>query len=159
MEEQIDEEIDFTKLCRDRYVRKVNYYETDRMQITHHSNYIRFMEEARVYFLEKLGWGYDRFEKEGVVSPVIHVEFNYRKSTTYPDELEIQVRVVEAGGVRLSLAYKMFCRGELVGDGKTAHCFLNSDGRPISYKKKYPEFYDLIKQWMKADKKYELMGR
>ena len=28
------------------YVRKVQYYETDRMGIVHHSNYIRWMEEA-----------------------------------------------------------------------------------------------------------------
>ena len=27
---------------------KVQYYETDRMGITHHSNYIRWMEEGRV---------------------------------------------------------------------------------------------------------------
>lgn len=29
------------------YQHKVQYYETDKMQITHHSNYIRFMEEIR----------------------------------------------------------------------------------------------------------------
>ena len=28
------------------YKHKVKYYETDKMGITHHSNYIRFMEEA-----------------------------------------------------------------------------------------------------------------
>ena len=26
--------------------RNINYYETDRMGIVHHSNYIRFLEEA-----------------------------------------------------------------------------------------------------------------
>lgn len=34
------------------YLRKINYYETDKMGIVHHSNYIRFMEEARVDFLD-----------------------------------------------------------------------------------------------------------
>lgn len=28
------------------YIHKVKYYECDKMGITHHSNYIRFMEEA-----------------------------------------------------------------------------------------------------------------
>ena len=37
------------------FERKINYYETDRMGIVHHSNYIRFMEEARWYLLEKVG--------------------------------------------------------------------------------------------------------
>lgn len=29
------------------YIHKVQYYETDRMGITHHSNYIRWMEEEK----------------------------------------------------------------------------------------------------------------
>ena len=37
------------------YTHKVQYYETDKMGITHHSNYIRWMEEARIDFLEKSG--------------------------------------------------------------------------------------------------------
>ena len=40
------------------YQHKVQYYETDKMGITHHSNYIRWMEEARIDFLEQLGWNY-----------------------------------------------------------------------------------------------------
>ena len=35
------------------YQHKVQYYETDKMQFTHHSNYIRFMEEARIDFMEQ----------------------------------------------------------------------------------------------------------
>ena len=56
------------------YLHRVQSYETDRMGITHHSNYIRWMEEARVDFLEQLCWGYDRLESLGVASPVLGVE-------------------------------------------------------------------------------------
>ena len=38
------------------YTHKVNYYETDKMGITHHSNYIRFMEEARMNYLSEIGY-------------------------------------------------------------------------------------------------------
>ena len=39
------------------YNHTVQYYETDKMGITHHSNYIRWMEEARVDFLKQIiGW-------------------------------------------------------------------------------------------------------
>lgn len=31
------------------FERKINYYETDRMGVVHHSNYIRFLEEARCF--------------------------------------------------------------------------------------------------------------
>lgn len=37
------------------YQHEVQYYETDRMGITHHSNYIRWMEEAHVAFLKDIG--------------------------------------------------------------------------------------------------------
>ena len=37
------------------YAHKVQYYETDAMQIVHHSNYIRWMEEARLEYLSHVG--------------------------------------------------------------------------------------------------------
>ena len=61
------------------YIHRVQYYETDRMGITHHSNYIRWMEEARVAFLEEIGWGYDRLEAEGVVLSLIHISSNRQR--------------------------------------------------------------------------------
>ena len=52
---------------------RVQYYETDRMGVTHHSNYIRFMEEARVAYLEQLGFPCAELERRGVISPVTAV--------------------------------------------------------------------------------------
>jgi len=53
------------------YRHTVQYYETDKMGITHHSNYIRWMEEARVDFMSQIGWDYAKLEKEGVICPVV----------------------------------------------------------------------------------------
>ena len=49
------------------YIHKVNYYETDKMGITHHSNYVRWMEEARIDFLDQLGWSFIKLEEEGII--------------------------------------------------------------------------------------------
>ena len=48
------------------YIRKINYYETDKMGITHHSNYVRFMEEARIDFLDRIGMSYRKWEEDGI---------------------------------------------------------------------------------------------
>ena len=72
------------------YTHKVQYYETDKMGITHHSNYIRWMEEARIDFLEKSGFSYDKLEKDGIISPVVSVECSYKKTTTFSDEISIE---------------------------------------------------------------------
>ena len=61
------------------YTHQVQYYETDKMQITHHSNYIRFMEEARIDFLNHIGFGYDKMEELGISSPVIGIQCDYKK--------------------------------------------------------------------------------
>ena len=44
------------------YTHKVQYYETDAMAIVHHSNYIRWFEEARLDYLEQIGLPYDEIE-------------------------------------------------------------------------------------------------
>ena len=53
------------------YGRKIQYYETDRMGIVHHSNYIRWMEEARIDALAQIGIPYDKIEAAGILIPVL----------------------------------------------------------------------------------------
>ena len=40
----------------EEYTHSVQYYETDKMGIVHHSNHVRWMEEARVDYLKQLGF-------------------------------------------------------------------------------------------------------
>lgn len=128
------------------YRHKVQYYETDKMQFTHHSNYVRFMEEARIDFFERIGWPYDKIEAEGAISPVVGISCSYRRSTTYPDVIDIVVSVLEASPVRFRLGYTMTVGGTVVCTAESAHCFLDGNGKPLSLKKKYPEFYALMQE-------------
>ena len=133
-----------------KYIHKVNYYETDKMGITHHSNYIRWMEEARIDFQEQIGFSYDKLEKDGIISPVIAVECDYRMSTTFGDNIEIQVEIEEFKGVKLVIKYTMknANTNEIVLIGRTKHCFLNKDNKdnkPIILKKDFPEFDKKLK--------------
>ena len=126
------------------YIHKVQYYETDKMGITHHSNYVRFMEEARVDFFEQIGWPYDRFEKEGIASPVVSVSLDYKAPTTYPDTIEIEVRVAEFKGVRLTLEYEMKCGGKVCCIAHSQHCFVNGEGKLVKISKDYPKFNECL---------------
>jgi len=130
------------------YEHKVSYYETDKMGITHHSNYIRWMEEARVWFLEELGFGYDKLEEEGVISPVIAVNCDYKESTTFNDTVLIDVRVKEFKGVRLTIEYKMINAKSknTVFIGTSKHCFVGKNNVPIILKKDFPEFDAKLKE-------------
>ncbi len=123
----------------------VQYYETDKMGITHHSNYIRWMEEARVDFLSQIGWSYAKLEEEGIFSPVVTVECKYMKATTFWDTVDIEVTVQEFKGVKLKLKYIMKnADGNTVCEACSEHCFLDEKGIPLRLKKKYPLFYNAL---------------
>ena len=89
------------------YERNVYYYETDKMGITHHSNYIRWMEEARVDFLSQIGWEFAKLEAIGIVSPVLGVTCDYKLPTKFSDKVSIKVYVKAFKGVKLFLDYEM----------------------------------------------------
>ena len=91
-----------------KYIHRVNYYETDKMGITHHSNCIRFMEEVRMNFLSEIGYPMTRLEKEGITSPVVSVNCEYKHTTTYSDEIEIEVALEKYTGVKLFLSYTKY---------------------------------------------------
>ena len=130
------------------YIHKVHYYETDKMGITHHSNYIRWMEEARVDFLDKIGFGYKKLEDEGIISPVIGIECEYKEPTKFDDKIKIEVSVKEFKGVKLVIAYKMINmeNNEIVLEGVSKHCFLDENKKPIILKRKNPEFDKKLKE-------------
>lgn len=120
---------------------QVQYYETDKMGVTHHSNYIRFMEEARVAFLKALGWGYDEMEAQGIVSPVVNISCNYKRSTTFPELIEIFVHVLGLSPSRVKFGYVMTVGKQIVCTAESTHCFLGPGGKPVNVKRLYPDFY------------------
>ena len=115
------------------------------MGITHHSNYVRFMEEARVDWMDQLGYGFDRMEAEGVVSPVVSVECVYKHPTTFKDLIDIEVRVVETSPLKITFGYTMRANGKLVCTARSVHCFMEN-GRPVQLAERFPQLYDAILQ-------------
>lgn len=127
------------------YEHIVQYYETDKMGITHHSNYIRWMEEARVNFLSEIGWDFAKLESMGIISPVVSVECKYKTTSTFSDVIRISVSVEEFKGVKLKLGYRMInAEGKTVCEAKSEHCFLNHAGLPIRLNKEFPEFSKIL---------------
>ena len=132
------------------YIHKVQYYETDRMGVTHHSNYIRFMEEARIDFLAEIGFGYDKMEAEGIVSPVTSISCDFKKPTTYPDEVQIEVKIKSATPASIALGYIMKCGEDIVFTSESRHCFLKG-GKIISLKREMPELFARLGDMAKGE--------
>ncbi len=128
------------------YRRTVQYYETDKMGVVYHGNYIHWMEEARIDLLRRLGWPFDELERLGVVSPVASVEVRYRRPAAFPEVIMIDVRVERFNGVHLKLRYAMTnAGGGTVCEAASEHVFLDRDGRFYRTDKLLPEFFQALK--------------
>ena len=128
------------------WTHRAQYYETDQMGIVHHSNYIRWFEESRVEFLDKIGYSYKKLEEDGIISPVIEINCKYKSMVHFGDDVIITPTIKEFNGVRLTIYYEIIdaCTKELRSFGTSSHCFLGIDGRPLRLKKDHFDFYERL---------------
>ena len=128
------------------YVRKVQYYETDMMGVTHHANYIHWMEEARIDFMKQAGFPYEKMEAQGVLSPVKALSCEYRQSCTFGDEISVTVSAESFNGVVIAIRYDMrkLPAGEQVFTARSEHVFLDRAGHFVRMKKVMPGFCEAM---------------
>ena len=129
------------------YERRINYYETDKMGVVHHSNYIRFLEEARCAFLDYIGIPYKSIEDTGLMIPVLCVNCKFKHHVTFDDVILIKVSVKDFNGVRLIISYEVTDKNtsDLVLTGETTHCFTDDKLKPVNIKKHYPKIFEKFK--------------
>ncbi len=130
---------------------RVQYYETDRMQIVHHSNYIRYFETARTEMIRSWGYAYSDMEMAGIWLPVLSVEAKYKTPAVYDELLLLKCWTKGLRGASLELAYEVsnYETGEVHVTGTSRHGFTNADLKPIRLKKEVPEIYELFEGAMK----------
>lgn len=129
------------------YIRSANYYETDQMGIIHHANYIRWFEEARVDFMNQLGFGYAQATLSGVDFAVTGVSCEYKSMVRFGDTVQIETRISFLSISRMSVRYHVndVKTHELRAIGETNHCYFHNQRQcPVSLKKELPELYDLF---------------
>lgn len=134
------------------YIHQAQYYETDQMGIIHHSNYIRWMEEPRIAYMDEMDFPYSMVEEAGIISPVLAVECEYKSMTHFGDRVIIEVKLISFNGIKYALSYVMRDEksGEVRATGTSRHCYLNKNGRPVTIKKELPALYEKMKEAMAA---------
>ena len=136
------------------YVRNVYYYETDRMGIVHHSNYIRWFEEARDDFMTQIGCPYKELEDDGIMIPVLSVSSTYKKAFGYGDVFEVNIIPKAFNGIKFLMEYEVRNKenDEIYTIGQSTHCFVDNNMRPMLLKKQKPELYELLDKYFMSNK-------
>ena len=123
------------------YEHHTKYHETDQQGIIHHSNYVKWMEDARMNLMEQLGLGYKQMETMELMSPVLSMSIEFRSVVKFDDTVVIDTQLIAYDGYKMEIAYRIYDKktGEDRAIAKSKHCFVNKSGMPISLKRVYPE--------------------
>ena len=133
------------------YERKAFYHETDQMGVIHHSNYLRWLEEARIFFLDNLGLSYKKMEEIGIISPVVSIKLDYVKPVKFDDYVLIDMKVIKYTGVKMIFEYVIRDKNtnDVMVRAESSHCFTNGKS-VISFKREYPEFHKVIDDYVNS---------
>jgi len=127
---------------------RVTYEQTDKMGVVYYANYLRWFEVARTEFLRAEGLSYRELEEKGVLLPVLESHCNYHHPARYDDLVKLVTKIKDLRRAKITFEYEIF-RSEddkLLATGTTVHPFVNSDFKPISLKKKFPQLWEIIEQ-------------
>lgn len=132
------------------YERKVYYYETDRMGIVHHSNYIKFFEEARMDFIAQAGLSYEALENAGVMMPILNVECSYKKPLKFNEPFAVYSEITKCNGATVTIEYRIISRktGDLCITGRSFQCFTDMEMKPIRTRHTHPEIYNFFSEYV-----------
>ena len=83
-------------------------------------------------------------ESENLISPVVSANLQFKKPTTFADEIQIVVTVVELTSAKLEIGYEMKCQDQVVCIASSVHCFVDANGRPVSLKRVNHDLFELL---------------
>jgi len=129
------------------YTRPVYYYETDQMGVVHHSNYIKWLEEARTEFFKDVKLAYVETERLGVRCPITEINIKYKHPSRFGDNFKVFLKMTQYTGVRFRIKYEVINDdGRLLALGETSHAFIDKNHKPISLSSAIPERHEEMKK-------------
>ena len=102
--------------------------------------------------MEQAGLAYDKLEELGIIIPVLELHDYYTYALHFGDTIEIHSHITRLTPVRFSLKYEIKDPdGKLLHTAETSHGFVDTDFRPMSLKKKYPEIYANLQEYVEDE--------
>lgn len=126
------------------YSRPVHLYETDLMGVVHHSNYVRYMEEARFAWLRATNLIHLHGTQADCVFAVIDLQMTYKSPLRWGDEFDVTLKVVQ---MRSRFRFEAIITARradrpLVSQGVVVLACVNNNLQPIRPPLELREFFE-----------------
>lgn len=129
---------------------QVRFYETDMMEVAHHSNHIRWFEVARVELFRSIGISLWDMMDKGIVFPITKVSCEYKEPVRFDDVLTIAVTVTKMTRAQCALHYVIYREDHsVVCTGDTQNVF--TDAKTGKIIRLPDEFYRPMEALAKED--------
>ena len=113
------------------YQRKVQVYETDLMGIVHHSNYLRFCEEARVSWCANNLSNLNSQPLNVSWLTVVETRVKYKSAYKFNEAIIIDVQVNVSGAIAIFQYQLKDENGKIKAVAETSHCAVNENLKPL----------------------------
>ena len=108
---------------------RVYYYDTDKMGVVYHSNYLKWMEMARTEYFRDI-FPYKSIEEMGFILPVKTLNIEYIDSAKYDDEIEVFVKIEEINNIKIKFYYEMYDSNKVLkAKAQTVNVFVDKNGK------------------------------
>lgn len=124
---------------------KTRYVETDQMGVIHHSNYLIYMEQARLDWLDHLGFSYKKMEEEKVLLPVYQIDIRYKKPINFGEEITVKTTIKSIPTTRVEFEYEITDKmGHICAVADLTLVF--TDGHTFRPRRPLPDFLAACKE-------------
>lgn len=108
---------------------QVRFYETDMMEVAHHTNHLRWFEMGRVEFFRSCGISLWDMMNEGIVFPITKVSCEYKESARFDDIITVEVTVAKLTRAQCVFTYRLVreADGALIATGETQNVFTDKE--------------------------------
>ena len=118
----------------------VDFFDTDAMEVIHHSNYIRWFEIGRVEFLRMVGITLGELMADGYVFPITDVSAKFLSPGRFDDVLVMETTPIALTKAKMEFDYRILRKGTdvVLVTGHTQNVFTNRETGKIA---RLPEKY------------------
>ncbi|BAF60070.1 MAG: acyl-CoA thioesterase [Pelotomaculum sp.] len=123
---------------------EVGWGDCDAAGIAYYARYFDWFTNGRIHFLKKYGLPYMAvFHRQNINMVALEAECRYKKALRPEETVVLETTLESLSRTRIRFEYKIFKNdGSLAAEGFTSHAYVDEEGKPFDFKKRYPLLWE-----------------
>lgn len=115
----------------DRTETRIRFSEVDSIGIVWHGHFVKYLEDGRESFGRKYHLGYFDVFAQGLLTPIVKLDMDYRLQVRYGEEIVIETTYVNCAAAKIILHYTIYRKSDnaVVLTATSVQVFVNEEGQ------------------------------